>query len=124
MLSNNPLEYVYMIIIGMAAVTYFSRELPFVILKGKKLNSSIVEWMGYVPIAVLAALLIPALLIDGESKKLFISLDNLFLVAGIFTFLFGIFIKNLFAVIIFGISLLAVIRYFFFFFFIPCFLNK
>ena len=113
MLSNNPLEYVYMIIIGMAAVTYFSRELPFVILKGKKLISSIVEWMGYVPIAVLAALLIPALLIDGESKKLFISLDNLFLVAGIFTFLFGIFIKNLFAVIIFGISLLAVIRYFF-----------
>ena len=113
MLSNNPLEYVYMIIIGMAAVTYFSRELPFVILKGKKLNSSIVEWNGYVPIAVLAALLIPALLIDGESKKLFISLDNLFLVAGIFTFLFGIFIKNLFAVIIFGISLLAVIRYFF-----------
>ena len=45
MLSNNPLEYVYMIIIGMAAVTYFSRELPFVILKGKKLNSSIVEWI-------------------------------------------------------------------------------
>ena len=78
MLSNNPLEYVYMIIIGMAAVTYFSRELPFVILKGKKLNSSIVEWMGYVPIAVLAALLIPALLIDGESKKLFISLRDFF----------------------------------------------
>lgn len=112
MLSKNPLEYIYLVIIGMAAVTYFSRELPFVILKGKKLKPSIVEWMGYIPIAVLAALLIPALFIDSESKQLFISFDNLFLIAGIFTFLFGIFIKNLFAVIIFGVVLLALLRYF------------
>ena len=112
MLSSNPLEYIYMVIIGMAAVTYFSRELPFVILKGKKLNPAIVEWMGYIPIAVLAALLIPALLVDGENNKLFISLDNLFLISGIFTFLFGILIKNLFAVIIFGVTLLALLRYF------------
>lgn len=112
MLSNNPLEYIYLIIIGMAAVTYFSRELPFVILKGKKLNPSIVEWMGYIPIAVLAALLFPALILDNETKKLFVSFDNLFLITGICTFIFGIFIKNLFAVIIFGIILLSVIRYF------------
>ena len=112
MLSNNPVEYIYLIIIGMAAVTYFSRELPFVILKGKKLKPAIVEWMGYIPIAVLAALLIPALLIDSESNKLFISFDNLFLITGILTFLFGLFIKNLFAVIIFGVSLLAILRWF------------
>lgn len=112
MFSSNPLEYIYIVIIGMAAVTYFSRELPFVVLKGKKLKPAIVEWLGYIPTAVLAALLIPALLVDGESKKLFISLDNLFLISGIFTFLFGIFIKNLFAVIIFGVVLLAVLRYF------------
>lgn len=112
MLNSNPLEYIYLVIIGMAAVTYFSRELPFVILKGKKLKPAIVEWMGYIPIAVLAALLIPALLIDNESKKIFISLDNLFLISGVFTFLFGLFIKNLFAVIIFGVALLAMLRFF------------
>ena len=99
MLNSSPLEYIYIVIIGMAAVTYFSRELPFVILKGKKLKPAIVEWMGYIPIAVLAALLIPALLVDNDSKKLFISL-------------FGVFVKNLFAVIIFGVTLLALLRYF------------
>lgn len=112
MFSSNPLEYIYIIIIGMGAVTYFSRELPFVILKGKKLKPAIVEWLGYIPIAVLAALLIPALIVDSESKKLFISLDNLFLISGICTFLFGIFVKNLFVVIIFGVILLALLRYF------------
>ena len=112
MLNSSPLEYIYIVTIGMAAVTYFSRELPFVILKGKKLKPAIVEWMGYIPIAVLAALLIPALLVDNDSKKLFISLDNLFLVSGVFTFLFGVFVKNLFAVIIFGVTLLALLRYF------------
>lgn len=112
MLNNGFVEYIYIVIIGMAAVTYFSRELPFVILKGKKLKPAIVEWMGYIPTAVLAALLIPALIIDSESKKIFISFDNLFLITGILTFIFGIFIKNLFAVIIFGVSLLAVLRYF------------
>ena len=112
MFSSNPLEYIYIVIIGMAAVSYFSRELPFVILKGRKLKPGIVEWMGYIPIAVLSALLIPALLIDGESKTLFISLDNLFLITGVLTFIFGLFIKNLFAVIIFGVALLAALRYF------------
>ncbi len=61
---------------------------------------------------MLAALLIPALLVDNDSKKLFISLDNLFLVSGVFTFLFGVFVKNLFVVIIFGVTLLALLRYF------------
>lgn len=112
MLSNNPIEYIYMIIIGMAAVTYFSRELPFVILKGRKLKPEIVEWMGYVPVAVLSALLIPALIMDSSTNTIFISFDNLFLITGIMTFIFGLLIKNLFAVIIFGVSLLAILRYF------------
>lgn len=112
MLDNGFVEYIYLVIIGMAAVTYFSRELPFVILKGKKLKPAIVEWMGYVPVAVLSALLIPALIVDNGTKSIFISFDNLFLITGILTFIFGLLIKNLFAVIIFGISLLAVLRHF------------
>lgn len=110
-MENNPINYIYFIIIGMAVVTYFSRELPFIILKGKKLKPAIVEWLGYIPVAVLSALLIPELLIDDNSKHINISLSNFYLVAGVLTFIFGYFVKNLFLVIIFGIGLLAVLRY-------------
>ncbi len=105
------MEYIYITIIGMAVVTYFTRELPFVILKDKKLKPAIVEWMSYIPIAVLSALLFPALFIDSNTNSLFISFDNLFLVSAVLTFIFGFFIKNLFATIIFGVSILAIIRY-------------
>lgn len=110
-MANNPINYIYFIIIGMAVVTYFSRELPFIILKGKKLKPAIVEWLSYIPVAVLAALLIPALLTGGSGKTIDISLSNFYLVAGVLTFIFGYFVKNLFLVIIFGIGLLAVLRY-------------
>lgn len=112
-MENNPINYIYFIIIGMALVTYFSRELPFVILKGKKLKPAIVEWLGYIPAAVLSALLIPALLTNGDSKNIDISFSNYYLITGILTFIFGYFVKNLFLIIIFGIVLLAVLRHIF-----------
>ncbi len=108
---ENKFLYIYSIIIGSALVTYFSRELPFVILKGKKLKPAIVEWLSYVPVAVLAALLIPALLTNGSGNNIDISFDNHYLIAGTAAFIFGKFIKNLFAVIMFGIFFLAVVRY-------------
>lgn len=110
-MENNTINYIYFIIIGMAVVTYFSRELPFIVLKGKKLKPAIVEWLGYIPVAVLSALLIPELLTNGNGKEIDISFNNLFLITGIITFCFGYFIKNLFATIIFAICLLAVLRY-------------
>lgn len=110
-MENNPINYIYFIIIGMTVVTYFSRELPFIVLKGKKLKPAIVEWLGYIPVAVFSALLIPELLTNGNGKEIDISFNNLFLITGIITFCFGYFIKNLFATIIFAICLLAVLRY-------------
>lgn len=112
-MENSPINYIYFIIIGMALVTYFSRELPFVVLKGKKLKPAIVEWLGFIPVAVLSALLIPALLTDGDGKNINISFSNYYLIAGISTFVFGYFVKNLFLVIIFGIIVLAFIRFVF-----------
>lgn len=110
-MENDALNYIYFIIFGMAFVTYFSRELPIIVLKGKKLKPAIVEWLGYIPVAVLAALLLPALLTNGNGKVIDISFNNYYLIAGVLTFIFGYFTKNLFAVIIFGICLLAFIRY-------------
>ncbi len=112
-MANNALENIYLVIIGMALVTYLARQLPFLILKGKKLKPAIVEWLGYIPVAVLSALLIPALLTNGNGKIIELSFNNYYLIAGMATFIIGYFIKNLFAVIIFGIALVALLRYIF-----------
>lgn len=113
-MNTNSMEYIYIIILGMAVVSYFSRELPFVLLKGRKLKPSIVQWMGFIPTAVLAALLLPALVLDQDTNKFFISLSNDFLLAGIVTIIFSYFINNLFAVVAFGIIILSVLRNFVF----------
>ncbi len=109
-MENNVLNHIYFIIIGMALVTYLSRELPFIVLKGKKLKPAIVEWLSFVPVAVLSALLMPALLTYGSSNVLNLSFSNYYLISGIAAFVFGIIVKNLFAVIIFGITFLAILR--------------
>lgn len=102
---------IYITIIGMALVSYFSRELPFVLLKGRNLNPVIMEWMSYIPTAVLGALLVPGIIITENHFN--ISLSNDFLIAGIATIIFGSLVNNLFAVIIFGIGFLSIIRNFF-----------
>ncbi len=112
-MGNNSVENIYLIIIGMAFVTYLARELPFIILKDKKLKPAIVEWLSFIPVAVLSALLFPALITNGNGKIIDITFYNHYLIAGILTFIFGIFVKNLFAVIMFGIGIIALLRYLF-----------
>ena len=111
-MNSSSLEYIYVIILGMAAVSYFSRELPFILLKGRKLKPAIVQWMSFIPTAVLAALLLPALILDSKTNSFFISISNDFLLAGIATFIFSYFVENLFAVVVFGIVFLAILRNF------------
>lgn len=107
---NNGIMDIYVIIFGMAIVTYFCRGIPIAVLKGRRLNRKIAEWMSFIPAAVLSALLMPALIINAKEHSIDISVHNLFLIAGVLTFVFGFFVRNLFAVIIFGIAVLALIR--------------
>ena len=46
----------------MMAVTYVPRVLPMLLLSSRKLPQVVVAWLSYVPVAVLAAMLFPALL--------------------------------------------------------------
>jgi branched-subunit amino acid transport protein len=82
-------------------VTYIPRVLPLTILSKIKLPKFIIDVLDYVPVAILGALLLPTLLvIDG---KIDISLDNLFLIAGIITVVVSIFTKKLFVIVLAGI---------------------
>ncbi|MGC7870828.1 AzlC family ABC transporter permease [Desulfosporosinus sp. SYSU MS00001] len=73
--------------------------LPFLLFKGKNVQGFVRNFIELVPIALLAALVIPELVTPGGST---IVLNNPYLWAGILTFLFARRVPNLFLGILFG----------------------
>lgn len=95
----------------MTLVTYLPRVLPMWTLASKSLSPAIVTWLGFVPAAVLAALLAPALFMPDGTPD--ISGDNLFLWVSLPVFLLAWRTKSLFGSVILGMALIALGRYFF-----------
>lgn len=61
---------IWMIILGMAIVTYIPRVLPFFILEGKVLPSGLKKFLDYVPYTALGALIIPGAVTALPEKPL------------------------------------------------------
>ncbi|AFM40797.1 putative membrane protein [Desulfosporosinus acidiphilus SJ4] len=93
-----PIHFVETIFL-MTLVTYGSRVLPFLLFKGTNVQGFVRNFIELVPIALLAALVIPELVTPGGSV---VVLNNPYLWAGILTFLFARKIPNLFLGILFG----------------------
>lgn len=101
MQENNPLILLFL---AMMVVTYIPRVLPLTILSKIKLPKLILEVLDYIPIAILGALLLPSLFyIDGQID---ISLNNLYLIAGILTAVISIFTKKLYLIVSGGILIM------------------
>ncbi len=98
-------------IAGMAAVTFIPRVLPITLLAGRKLPPLLTIWLSFVPVTVLAALLVPDLLLrDGN---IHISLDNTFLIAALPTLIACRITKSsLFAALAVGMATVALLRHF------------
>ena len=93
----------------MAIVTYLPRLLPTLFLSGRNLQPLIVAWLRLVPPAVLAAMLVPSLLVRGECIDL--GIDNLFFWAALVAFPIAWKWKSLFATVVVGMGLVALGRY-------------
>lgn len=102
------------IIAGMALVTYIPRFLPLMVLSSRNLNQHLVRWLEMVPPSVLAALLVQELFFtQGENgKTLFISLDNVYLLAFVPTVAVGWFTRSFFGTVAAGMASVAALRYF------------
>jgi branched-subunit amino acid transport protein len=98
-------------LLGMAAVTYIPRLLPAWFLRDKQLPPFLVAWLQYVPVAVLAALSLPSLLI--EQDKINFSFNNLYLWGAIPAALVAWKKKSLFGTVIVGMLVVALARLFF-----------
>lgn len=58
------------IIIGMGVVTYIPRWLPLFFLTRRRLPSWLIDWLDFIPAAILSALILPALVTTGEPRHL------------------------------------------------------
>ena len=93
----------------MAVVTYLPRLLPTLFLSGRTLRPGIASWLRLVPPAVLAAMLVPSLLVRDNSVEL--GFDNLFFWAALIAFPVAWKWNSLFATVLVGMGLVALGRY-------------
>ena len=96
-------------IVGMAIVTFLPRLLPTLFLSGRTLRPAIASWLRLVPPAVLAAMLMPSLLVKEDAID--IGFENLFFWAALVAFPVAWKWKSLSATVLLGMGLVALGRY-------------
>ncbi|WP_031483018.1 AzlD domain-containing protein [Maridesulfovibrio frigidus] len=104
-------KIIFFIIIGMMVVTYVPRVLPVLALSSRELPPVVARWLGYVPTAVLSAMLVPSLL--APEGVINLGFDNIYLWVAIPTFAIAMFTRNFFGTVAVGMGLVAAARYFF-----------
>ena len=93
------------VILGMGLVTFLPRWLPLVYLTKRSLPSWLVEWLDFIPAAILSAILLPALITGSATRSLDLTRPE-FIVA-IPTFAVAIITKSLGGTVIAGMVLFA-----------------
>jgi branched-subunit amino acid transport protein len=94
---------IVLIIVGMGIVTYISRWLPLFFLSRRALPAWLIDWLDFIPAAILSALILPALITAGEPKHLQWMKPDLWV--AIPTLLFALRTRSLAGTVIFGMVL-------------------
>jgi len=101
-------KQILIIILGAALVTYLPRMLPLVVLSRTRLPDVFLRWLGYIPAAVLAALLAPSLVfVDGK----FAIAQNLYLLAAVPTGIVAVKTRSMALTIIVGMVAMVILQY-------------
>lgn len=104
------MQEIGILIILMSLVTFVPRVLPILVLSRRKLPAPVERWLSYVPVAVLAALLAPALFAPEGTLNLALNVNPAFWVS-IPVFLVAFLTRNLFITVLGGMVLIALTRY-------------
>lgn len=67
-----------LLVLGMGLVTYLPRWIPLVLLSRRDLPPWLRQWLDFIPVAVLSALIMPSLVTTGEPRHLEILQPALF----------------------------------------------
>ncbi|WP_458120074.1 AzlD domain-containing protein [Paenibacillus sp. Z6-24] len=99
-----------MVIIGCALVTMIPRVLPFMVVRNLNLPKSILQWLSYIPVCILTALVVESFLIQNEHS---LQIDWQAVIVLIPTLAIAIKTRSLSITVISGIIMMALVRYFF-----------
>jgi branched-subunit amino acid transport protein len=101
---------IFLTLLGMQAVTYLPRLLPILWLSSRVLPPWLVTWLHYVPVAVLAAMLFPALLV--HEGQISLGSQNIFFWAAWPTLFVVWKTRSFFGAVVVGMAVVAIVRYF------------
>lgn len=93
-----------------SAITIILKTAPVTLLGSDSLPGLFRQWLDFIPVAVMAALVGPDIFVNEGNID--ISLSNLFLLASLPTLLIAIFTKNYFITIACGIGFIIIGRYY------------
>ena len=92
----------------MAVVTYLPRFLPMYVLTRLEIPPLVIAWLRYVPVAVLAALVVPGILtVNGQIT---ISPANHYLLASLLAFLVAWRYKNMMLTVTIGMAAVLILQ--------------
>jgi branched-subunit amino acid transport protein len=94
-----PLDYTALVL-GMGLVTYVPRWLPLYFLTRYRLSGFFVEWLELIPVSILSALLLPALVSSGNPRQLDMWRPEMWV--AIPTFIFALWTKSLGGTVVVG----------------------
>jgi len=100
-------DYVFMIL-GMGMVTYVPRWLPLIFLSRQQLPQWLVDWLDFIPVAILSALLAPLLLTSGADPHL--DFGRAELLAAVPTFAVAFWTRSLGGTVLAGMLIFWLIR--------------
>ncbi|NLL19211.1 MAG: AzlD domain-containing protein [Clostridia bacterium] len=101
---------IILLIVGMAVVSYLPRALPLLMFNKIEFPDWLIKWLGFIPAAVLAALLAPDLfLIDGHFN---LSVTNTYLLAALPTLLIALVTKSMIWALLGGMGSFALLQLF------------
>ena len=101
-------NYILYIIIGCGFATWLSRILPLVILKNMTLSKKVIEFLSFVPIAIMSSLWFESLFIQHIGHLPSIDWPNL--IASIPTVITAILTKSLLLIVLIGVVSLSLIN--------------
>lgn len=92
----------WLTILGMAIVTFATRFLPLVMVAGRQLPAAVTEFLGFVPVAVLGALLCASLGAGPQSMSV-AGFDLRFLLSSVPAFLIAVRYRSIMGTVVAGV---------------------
>lgn len=97
-----PLDYMWLVV-GMGLVTYIPRWLPLFFLTRYRLSGFFIDWLELIPVSILSALLVPALITAGDPRHLDVGRMEMWVAVP--TFVFALATRSLGGTVVVGMTL-------------------